>query len=39
MEPLEKNWSCYRAAVLVILLQGGRVSTIADKTLDETSMC
>jgi hypothetical protein len=31
LEPLEKNWSCYRAAVLVVLLQGGRVSTIVDE--------
>jgi hypothetical protein len=30
VEPLENSWRCYRAAVLMILLQGGRVGTIDD---------
>lgn len=31
VEPLQSNWSRYRAAVLMVLLQGGRVGTIADQ--------
>jgi hypothetical protein len=31
LEPLERDWRCYRAAVLVVLLQGGRIGTITDQ--------
>ena len=29
-DPLEQDWSCYRAAMLLIILQGGRIAAIAD---------
>lgn len=29
-DPLEQDWSRFRAALLLILLQGGRIATIAD---------
>lgn len=31
IDRLESNWTCYRAAMLMIFLQGGRMRTLADE--------